>query len=235
MPELTTIVQGLAGDLALQAFGPYQAGDAGTELVRVRRSAFCPAKYTALILEAPVTSRAAFELLYTQLTADNKLVECNLLVKFLQAALTQTTNNVPSPIAQVAPTAPLADGLLMSYRDVILKRDFPLLDRNLPQLQQHNIANQLSQLVANAKQHRTDALLQKQQDKVKSPESFFGATGVATLIRLARVADQDHLPPIYGRLASAAHHARLSELQWAIDIVKNRLGCVSVSQRHRHY
>jgi hypothetical protein len=103
------------------------------------------------------------------------------------------------------------------------------LDRNLPQLQQHNIANQLSQLVSNAKQHRADELLQKQQDKVKSPESFFGATGVATLIRLARVADQDHLPPIYGRLASAARHARLSELQWAIGDVKNRLSYIRLS------
>ena len=224
-PSIVTIQNSFAGDPNLEAMGPYANGDAGTEVIRVRRSVYCPAPYAALLLAAPVTPRIAFELITAQLTIDGKLAECNPLVKWLQVALLAVANNGASPLQLgVAPTAPLADHNLLGHREKILHLDFPLLNQANAQLQQHQIATQIGNLVADTRLHRADELRRKALDKVKSPIDLVGATGVASLCRYVRAPTEAGLPPIYQRIASATRHNRLTELQWAVDAERTRLG-----------
>ena len=220
-----TLQTAFAADPLQLTVGPYGPNDQGTELVRTRRTVFCPAPYAALILDAPVTPRTAFTLIHAQLDMDNKVGECGALVKFLQLALLETANNGPSPLQLTAtPTAPLGDRHLVKHRNEVLHRDFPALDAALPRLQQNQIANRLGELVEDARVHREDERRQKDSLRNKSPIDLVGATGVAKLCRYVRVQDQDQLPQIFRRLATASRHNRLSELQWAIDDDRSRLG-----------
>ena len=225
VPTLATIQTSFLADPGLETLGPYADGEAGTELVRTRRTCFCPSSYAALIVEAPVTPRVAFGLLHTQMVIERREAECAPLLKFLQLAIVQTANGGPSPLELVvAPTAPLADAVLMNHRNVVLFKDFPLLDSNLPRVQQNQIANRLGELVEGTRAGREEERARREADRNKQPMDLLGATGVATLCRFARVPDQTLLPPLFGRLASASRHNRLPELQWAIDAEKNRLG-----------
>jgi hypothetical protein len=224
-PTVDTIHAAFAADPLQLSFGPYGPGDQGTELIRARRTCFCPAPYAALILDAPVTPRTAFTLIHAQLVIDNKVQECEALVRFLQVALVATANNGPSPLQLgVTPTAPLGDGNLINHRTSILHRDFPLLDSNLPRIQQNQIATRLGELVEDNRVHRREEKVIRDASRIKDPIDLVGATGVAKLCRYLRVPDQSMLQPIYGRLASSSRHNRLAELQWAVDAERSRLG-----------
>ena len=78
-----TLQTAFAADPLQLTVGPYVQNDQGTELIRSRRTCFCPAPYAALILESPVTPRTAFSLIHAQLTIDNKIGKCGALIKFL--------------------------------------------------------------------------------------------------------------------------------------------------------
>ena len=224
-PTVLTIQTAFTADPLTQALGPYANGDAGTELIRVRRTCYCPAPYAALIIGNPVTPREAFTIIYSQIVIDQREAECHALIKILQAALLEGPNTGPSPLQlAIVPTAPLADALLMNHRNVTLFRDFPKLDHNLPRIQQNQTANRLGELVDDSRRNREEEKRLKALEKQKSPMDLVGATGVATLCRFVRVPDQLMLPTIYARLASASRHNRLAELQWAIDAEKTRLG-----------
>ena len=224
-PTVVTIQTAFAADPLQLMMGPYGQGDQGTELLRVRRTCYCPGAYAALILDTPVTPRTAFNLIYGQLSVDNKVNECEALVHFLQVALVATANNGPSPLQlATTPTAPLGDRELVIHRTNILHRDFPMLDANLPRLQQNQIANRLGELVEDNRLHREAEKVQRDASRNKEPVDLVGATGVAKLCRYQRVPDQSQLQPIYSRLASASRHNRLAELQWAVDAERSRLG-----------
>jgi hypothetical protein len=224
-PTVDTIQAAFAADPLQLTFGPYNQGDQGTELIRGRRTCFCPAPYAALILDSPVTPRTAFTLIHAQLAIDNKVQECEALIRFLQVALVATANDGPSPLQLLAtPTAPLGDGNLINHRTLILHKDFPLLDTNLPRIQQNQIATRLGELVEDNRIHRREEKVIRDAARNKDPIDLVGATGVAKLCRYLRVPDQTMLQPIYGRLASSTRHNRLAELQWAVDAEKSRLG-----------
>ena len=225
VPTVATIQTSFVADPALQQLGPYGNNDAGTELVRVRRTCFCPSTYASLLLSEPVTPREAFGRIHTQLVIEGKEAECRPLVKFLQMAILQTANGGPSPLQLAdAPTAPLADNHLVRHRNLVLFRDFPMLDQNLPRVQQNAIATRLGELVEDSRVNRAEERVRRDAERNKLPMDLLGATGVATLCRYTRVPDQAMLPPIFARLATATRHNRLPELQWAIDAEKNRLG-----------
>ena len=89
-----------------------------------------------------------------QLAIDNRVGKCRALIKFLQLALIETANNGPSPLQLgVALTAPLGDRKLIRHHNQIIHRDFPVLDANLPRIQQKQIANRLGELVEDACVH----------------------------------------------------------------------------------
>jgi len=111
-----------AADPADQFLGPHGDQDAGTEVIRTRACCFLPPKYVPLFMGALVEPRVAWTTLR---------VACLPLIRFLQAAVTVTSDVVgalPALALAAAPTAPLADQALIQHRINILHEDFPVLN-----------------------------------------------------------------------------------------------------------
>ena len=227
-PTINTVVNTLAADNNLAAFGPYANNDPGTEAIRVRYACFCPAPYAAMLISTPLTPRTAWETVYAQVVADGREAQCGPLLKWLRMALVVNAQG-NSVLEVAAPTAPLADNVLLDHRRAILERDFPLLNQAVPQLQQHQIATQLGQLVAQNQAHQAAKAAERAAARIKEPHTLFGRTGVEMLLRFLRLQDENQLPQIYRSLASASRHNRLAELQWALDAERIRLGFVRMS------
>lgn len=227
VPTVNTITNAFAADPTTTNFGPYADGDNGIEIVKARRTCFCPAYLAALILTEPVAPRVAFERIMGQIMVDNIQAQCMPLIKFLQLALTVTANGNSVLQLPNAPTAPLADAILLKHRLAdVLHRNFPSLDKNLATAQTNLIAQRLGELVEDNRIQRQHDMQQKEIEKNKSVVSFLGAANTATLIRYCRVASEHQLPNAYTAMANVSRHDRLKELQSAYDNEKTRLGYV---------
>ena len=154
VPSTASILTTYAADPTANILGPYTATDADTELVTPRRTCFVPPLYVPLLLNGPLTPRQAWETIYGQIVNDGREDMCLPFVNFLRCAITTTTRNQAPPVAQVPPTAPLADALLLQRRRQVLENDFPSLNTNLFALQQNQIATQLGQLVTKTRATR---------------------------------------------------------------------------------
>ena len=87
--------------------GPYQNGDAGTELARVRKVIALPHCYVPLFLAREVTASYFFTAIYPQIVLDNKEQACQPLIKYFQVAITKLQANAnDSPLDTTAPVAP---------------------------------------------------------------------------------------------------------------------------------
>ena len=191
----------------------------------MRYTCFCPAPYAAMLLPQAVTPRTAWESIYAQVVADGREVQCRALLRWLRAALV-VDNTGTSPLKVAVPTAPLPDRHLREHRRQVLERDFPLLNQAVPNIQQHQIAVQLGNLVAQNQAHHAAQTAEKAAAQNRDPHTLFGRTGVEKLQRFLRVAAEAQLPAIYRRLASVSRHGRLAEFQWALDAERTRLGFV---------
>jgi hypothetical protein len=220
VPTAAVIDTTLAGDVNATILGPFTQADADTELIRVRRCCYVPPKYIHFFLANPLPPREAWEQVRGQIVVDTNEADCIALIDFFRAALVRSQANQP-PVLEVAlPTAPLADATLLNHRRRhVLERDFPALNRALPTLQQNQIATQLGVLVQENRTAREAAQLQKEVDKNKPLSSLLGEEGVATLLRIANVANELLLPPIWRRLANTKKAQKLQVLQHAVDEV----------------
>ncbi len=213
----------LAADLNADALGPFNAQDADTELIRVRRTCYIPPAYVPTFLASPLTPRQAWELVRGQIVADNREAHCAAIINFLRAALTRSQNNQPVELRlAAAPTAPVADEILLTHRRRIVESDFPQLNQALPQLQQHQIATQLGLLIQDRQAERAEARAAKQRDERGRLSDLVGAEGVAYLMRLTNVGNEAALPDIWRSLAEAKKSQRITALQHAVDVMKQQ-------------
>ena len=95
VPTIPAITDAIGGDRGLMEMGPYLAGDANTETVRVRRVIPFPYAYVSAFLSNEVTPRFYFETLDPKTIKDNRAVDCTALHRFFQVALTVPTNVTP--------------------------------------------------------------------------------------------------------------------------------------------
>jgi hypothetical protein len=225
VPAPGTIDAILAGQPDVELLGPYAQGEAGTELIKVRCTCFVPPKYVGMFLGKPLTPREAWERVRGQIVTDGKEVACRALIKYLQAALTQSAVNAKPLLALAeAPTAPLADAMLLEHRRRILCEDFPELDQEAGRRQQDQIAVSISELVRDNQVAREEAREERQREKVKRVEEMLRATGVQKLLRWSQVAATAEVPNIWRDLAKAKKAQQLGVLQWAVDKTKDELG-----------
>jgi hypothetical protein len=225
VPTPDTIDATIAGDPTVELLGPYAQGEAGTELIKVRRTCFVPPKYVGMFLSGALTPREAWERVRGQIVIDGKEIACKALVKYLQAALTRSiAHGEPLLALADAPLAPLADGLLLEHRQRILVDDLPELNIAVSQRQQDQIAVCLSELVRDNQVAREEARQEKQREKSKSLEDMLGDTGVQKLMRWSQVAQVTDVEEVWRDLAKAKKAQQLGVLQWAIDRVKEDLG-----------
>lgn len=160
-----------------------------------------------------------------QIVVDGNEASCRALIKYLQAALTRPAINT-DPLLSLAeaPTAPLADALLLEHRRRILCEDFPELDWEAGRRQQDQIAVSIGELVRDNQAAREEAKQEKQREKAKGIDEMLGETGVQKLLRWSHVETCAELQDIWHDLAKAKKAQQLGVLQWAVDKVKDELG-----------
>jgi len=225
VPAPATIDATFAAEPDVGWLGPYTQGEAGTELIKVRRTCFVPPRYVGMFLGEPLTPREAWERVRGQLVIDGHEVACRALVKYLQAALTRSVAQ-GDPVLSLndAPTAPLADALLLDHRQRILAEDFPELDMETERHQQDQIAVSIGELVRDNQAAREEARREKQREKTKGVQEMLGDTGVQRLLRWSQVEAAEELQEVWRDLAKAKKAQQLGVLQWAVDKVKDELG-----------
>ncbi|CAK9059248.1 CvfB_WH domain-containing protein (Fragment), partial [Durusdinium trenchii] len=225
VPAAGTIDTTLAGQPDIKMLGPYAQGEAGTELIKVRRTCFVPPKYIGMFLGDPLTPREAWERVRGHLVTDGTEVACRALVKFLQAAITvPAIGEEPVLSLTEAPTAPLADALLLEHRRRIVCEDFPELSLEAERRQHDQIAVSIGELVRDNQAAREEARQEKQREKAKGIEDMLGTTGVQKLLRWSQVEVVTDVQDIWRDLAKAKKAQQLGVLQWAIDRTKEELG-----------
>jgi hypothetical protein len=225
VPSAATIDTVFAAQPEADLLGPYVPGEAGTELIKVRRTCFVPPRYVPLFLAGPIKPREAWERVRGQIVTDGHAVACHALIKFLQAALTRAAvGDAPSLSLVEAPVAFLADTLLLDHRQRILDEDFPQLNHQLVGLQQNQIAASLGELVRDNRAARESERADRARDKDKDPQEMLGDVGLQKIIRWSHVETSADLQPIWKDLAKAKKSQQLAILQWAVDKVKDELG-----------
>ncbi len=218
VPTAAAIDTTLAGDANLQIIGPYNQNDADTELIRVRRTVYVPPAYVSIFLASPLTPRQAWDRVRGQIVVDNREVACAALVDFLRAALTTSQPNQPPLLAlAIAPTAPVADAVLLNHRRRILESDFPQLNQNLAGLQQTEIAQSLNTYINDERDRAEQLRLEKERERLNTLADLIGEEGITKVCRLCSVPNQAALPPIWNTLAQAKKSQRISQLQHAVD------------------
>ena len=213
----------LAADQQVQCFGPFTENDADTELIRVRRTCYVPPAYVPLFLASSLSPRQAWDLVRGQIVVDNREVSCLALINFLRASMVRSQVNQPVELRlATAPTAPVADGDLLTHRRRIVESNFPQLNNALPQLQQHQVATQLGLLIQDRRAERAEARAEKQLQERSRLTELVGQEGVAYLMRLTNSPTEAALPDIWDRLATSKKAQRITELQYAVDTMKQR-------------
>lgn len=225
VPTAATIDTVYAAQPNVEYLGPYAQGEAGTELIKVRRTCFVPPKYVPLFLGSPLTPRQAWERVRGQIVVENQEASCAALIKYIQAALTRSGVDAPPTLAlSEPPSAPLADAMLLDHRRRILEEDFPALCDTHVQNQQNQIADRLGELVQESRTARAQDKAEKEQAKTKDPIELLGEVGVQKLLRWCQVMTTVELPGVWKELAKAKKSQQLAVLQWAVDKVKEDLG-----------
>lgn len=225
VPTAATIDTIFAAQPEAEFLGPFAQADAGTELIKVRRTCFVPPRYVPLFLANPLTPREAWERVRGQIVAEGQEVACVALVKYLQAALTCTIAGTPPALSlPEAPVAPLADAVLLDHRQRILDEDFPELNHQLVGLQQNQIALSLGELVRDNRVAREVDRAERERAKGKSPIDMLGEVGLQKVLRWSQVETSADLQPIWRDLASAKKSQQLAVLQWAVDKMKDDMG-----------
>ena len=225
VPMPATIDATLAAQPEIELLGPYVQGEAGTELIKVRRTCFVPPRYVNMFLGIPLTPREAWERVRGQIVIDGQERACHPFIKYLQASLTRSGANAEPALAlPEPPTAPLADSVLLEHRQRILSEDFPELDVEAGRHQQDQIAISIGELVRDNQTARAEARHEKQQERAKGVEELLGATGVQKLLRWSQVEQSTDLQEVWRDLAVAKKAQQLGVLQWAVDKVKEELG-----------
>jgi hypothetical protein len=81
----------------------------------------------------------------------------------------------------------------------------------------------LGELVADMRQNRLDDETRRALESARTPERYFGAVGVAKLLRLCQVATSAELPQLWIDLASAPKKQDLVTIQQAFDHVASNV------------
>jgi len=208
----------------VDALGPYNNNDAGTETIRTRRAMVVPPKYIRLFLDAPLSPIRAYQLLRAATTVDGTTAALLPLSVWLRAAMTLSAGNAPSAVQGSGPTAPLADRDLHRFTWQSLTSDLPSVDpgtRANSGLQA--VAVSLGTLVHEQRAARQDAARARDASSApKGVETLF-RTRLSKLMRLCRVNNNDDLPPVYTELANCKAKDTVQTMQDAIDFAAQDL------------
>lgn len=230
VPEVGHIIAQLAADATIQRFGPYNNGDADTEVLRTRSVVTIPFPYVQLFMAAErMSPRSYFEQVYPAIVADGAEQQCLPLTRFFQVAITNDANNNSMLNVANLPTGRRSTHLLDRY-DRLVRAHFPQLDTNLQQLQNTQIATQIASLTQAYQQGRLQDELRRQAKSNNPVTNWLGDRVTGKLLNYCVVNQETLLPPIWAQLANAKHSDRLPILQAAVSQKK-----VELNQPHLQF
>jgi hypothetical protein len=221
VPQRPAIEDWLAANPDADLMDPPDGGAADTELVRVRNCMLVPYRYVRLLFQHSMSPREAWEQLAGALDNDGTAPDCQPLIDWLRVALVRQAAGQPSRLARNAPTVPLSTPALVERRLAIVQRDLPNLIRAPGPGGGLAVATHLGTLVADLRQNRLADEARRALDAERTPEKYYGAVGVAKLLRICQVATADGLPRLWTDLASAPKKQDLVTIQQAFDHVSN--------------
>ena len=228
VPEINEVDVMLAADPTAEMLGPFNVGDAGTELVRVRTSVYIPPPLVGAILTTPMTPRRAWTVLggiIRGLDADTQN-HCAPILNWLRVCLTREAIDRASTIRIEGPATPRSDAMLLRHTHNLLIKDLPGLDKTATHGADARLINTAITGVTDeleaARREKRDRQQAKEDDRL---QRRFGYTALASLTNLCHVDDPDNLPPIYAEMAKAENKAQERQvLQNAIVERKRRAG-----------
>lgn len=177
----------LAGDPALTLVGPFNNGEAGTELICTHRSMYVLPRYVSIFLEEDLLPRVAYETFLAAATANNDVGDCQPLLQWLHLALIREAAGDSSTLILAPPsTVPLADCTLIQHCWSFVTRNLPVLDPTQVQHGAHYIAASIGALAQEQRTARREDQLRCIADTNKTPSAHFG-TGICTILNLCQV------------------------------------------------
>jgi hypothetical protein len=218
----------LAQDPNAQFVGPFGNADAGTEVVRTRRTMAIPPRYVTILLENSLSPRDAWLRLKGAIETAGQMAACAPLINWLRIALTRPAANTASRLCNpypAAPTmqAPTAMAALTSYRWALIQRDLPTLGTSAIHQGAQHIASSLGTLIADQRAARQEDAARRARDSIKTPDSYYGGS-IITLLRWHQVGQSAQLSPLWIRISNAAKGQHRQVVQRAVDEAIETLG-----------
>ena len=156
VPTIATVNVAIGGDPNIQQLGPYNNGDAGTEVIQDRRTIVIPFSYVNAFLANEITLRFFWESIYPQIVTNGRKVDCLALLRYFQVAITQAPNGGPSILEYPPPPAAGRDPIIHHSCTHILYHHLPGLSAQHQLNQQNVIATQLGNIATQQQQFRQE-------------------------------------------------------------------------------
>jgi hypothetical protein len=218
----------LAADPDAILVGPYPAGTANTELIRVRYITYIPQRYMAMFLGDDMTPRSAWEQLRGAIVAAGDEASCAHLLAWLRVALTRRAPNESGRVAVDVPgVQTLANRreaqAFRSFQTGIIHQDFPELQGGLIGMGAHQISQRIGELAEQARLTREADEQARATATNKKPSSLF-TTDITKLLRWCQVESEADLPEVYTLAANAKKSERRRLLETRVNAAMETLG-----------
>ena len=201
------IDQFFANDANATALGPFAAGDADTEIVRVRFGIYIPPPLIAIILTDPLSPRQAWERIRGEIVRLGIEIQCGPLIDWLRCAVTRNlgVGHTISLIQRPVPIVPLANATLINHRHNRIMQNLPARNTPIPTGADAMLINRgLGELTETIRQGQVVDQARVDAKANKTVEDYFRSETL-NLCNICNVDNQEHLPPIYQALARAAN------------------------------
>ena len=223
VPTIATITAAIGGDPNLQQLGPYNDGDAGTEVIRVRRTIVIPFAYVNTFLANEVTPRFFWETVYPQIVTDGREAECLALLRYFQVAITSAPNGGPSVLEHLPLPATGRDQIVHEARTRILHYHLPGLSTRHQVTQQNLVATQLANIATQQQLFRQEDQEAKAAATARTVNTWLGDQAFDKLLRYSQAESAENLAPIWNQLAGAKKADWLSIVQAQFDHYREQL------------
>jgi hypothetical protein len=225
VPKPETLDQAFAEDSTLEAVGPYEPDEPGTDNVATRPIIYLPPKFAPIALANPtMTPRKAWEsiagLIRTGDDADVQVQAMQPLLDWIRAACTNCIDDhrlVSEAPSYPHPPVPSLDRAI----EARLKRDLPgIVPDTGPQTSTTLAINHLTTEMLRVNQ---DGVLRDQSAKAKTPESYYGQ-GVVILCRVTYATTVQQLPQIYHDIAKSPKRMERQAVEERLRATADTLG-----------
>ena len=217
VPTPATIEAAYAADVDAAQLGPYDAADAGTELVKTRRTVPIPHFLAGVWLAEPdgIDAPTFWRRCYPIIVAMGKEADCKALLEFFQVAVCIPPNGVDgddSLVDTARPAPPPRNPNLLGRVQLLLEHHFVQLRRDTATQQTNQIATALGTLAQQNQDHYEEGRREREAAKASTVAKMLGADNLRRLLIMTRKANEAQLVtacPFYQKLAGVPKAQRL--------------------------